>query len=120
MASAAPAVAVTSTAAKQPLRRMCERRADGRLKVPEEIHDQWKAGGASRERLLKIWVGSGFDKDSFVRGITHETKKSKELKMSVTGDFFTEEEMKEDLGLPKCPVLHASGLFFDVYAQMLL
>ncbi|CAE7893247.1 unnamed protein product [Symbiodinium necroappetens] len=117
VASVAPAVAVTGAAAKQRLRRLCERRADGRLQVPEEIHDQWKAGGASRERLLKIWVGSGMDKDSFVREVTHETKKSKELKISVTGDFFTEEEMKEELGLPKCPVLHESGLFFDVDAQ---
>ncbi|CAE7280003.1 unnamed protein product [Symbiodinium sp. CCMP2592] len=97
---------VTSAAAKQRLRRMCERRADGTMQVPQDIHDQWKAGGASRERLLKIWVGSGFNKDSFIRTVTHETKKSKELKISVTGDFYSEEEMKEELQLSKLPVLH--------------
>ena len=117
-AELAPVATVTSAAAKQRLRRMCERRADGGLQVTQEIHDQWKAGGASRERLLKIWVGSGFDKDSFIHMVTHETRKSKELKISVTGDFYSEEEMKDELQLSKSPVLHESGFFLEVDARM--
>ena len=94
-----PAAVVTSAAARQRLRRLCERRADGSLAVPEDVHAAWKAGGASREGLLKVYVGAGHDKSAFLREIQHETRRSKELKVEVTGDFFTEEEMREELKL---------------------
>ena len=90
---------VTSAAARQRLRRLCERRLDGSLAVPEDVHAAWKAGGSSREGLLKVYVGAGHDKASFLREIQHETRRSKELKVEVTGDFFTEEEMREELKL---------------------
>ena len=100
-AESAAAAPVSQAAAKQRLRRLCERKADGTLQVPEDIHTAWKEGGASRDRLLKVYVRSGMCKDSFLRQIQLQTSKSKEMKVSVTGDFFTEEEMKDTLNLSR-------------------
>ena len=96
----APAPALVSSAAsRQRLRRLCERKADGSLLVPESIHQAWKSGGQARENLLQVYVGSSFNKDTFLREISVESRKSKELKVEVTGDFFTEEEMRDELKL---------------------
>ena len=92
---------VSQEAAKQRLRRTCTRKSDGTLAVPEAIHEQWKAGGAARDRLLKVFISSNFDRDAFVRQITHETKESREVKVHVSGDYFSEEEMTSELKLAR-------------------
>ena len=50
-------------AARGRLRRFCQKRADGSLAVPLSVHNQWKEGGAGRERLLHLFVSVGFDRD---------------------------------------------------------
>ena len=50
-------------AARAKLRRFCQRKADGTLSVPLEVHNQWKEAGAGRDRLLQMFVGVNFDRD---------------------------------------------------------
>ena len=45
-------------AARQKLHRWCQR-AD----VPVDIHLQWKQGGSAREKLLRLFVSTNFDKE---------------------------------------------------------
>ena len=56
-----------SLAAKEArLRRLCEQKPSGKIKVPMEIHTAWKQGGVSREQLLQMLESSDWDKDSAV------------------------------------------------------
>ena len=57
--------AIATPAARQRLRRMCRRRANGTLAVPEEVHKKYAAGGSEREGLLKLLIKSGFNKDFY-------------------------------------------------------
>ena len=99
LAPAEPEV-VSTAAARQRLRRICEKKADGTCQVPAEVFSQWSAGGSSREKLLKVFIANGLDKQAFLREVTHEMRKSKEMRLAITGDFLTEEEMKAD-GTPQ-------------------
>eukprot|EP00435_Cladocopium_sp_Y103_P021951 s2483_g5.t1 len=45
------------------LRRLCERKGSGKLKVPQAIHDQWVAGGKQRDELRMLLEQYEFDKD---------------------------------------------------------
>ena len=66
---------VATPAARQRLRRLCRRRANGTLTVPEEVHKKYAAGGSEREGLLKLLVKSGFNKDFYVVVHNYEPKK---------------------------------------------
>ncbi|CAE7483851.1 unnamed protein product [Symbiodinium sp. CCMP2592] len=92
---------ISSAAARQRLRRFVEKRADGTLAVPEAVHQAWKAGGKAREDLLRVWVSSNFDKTSFLREVQHQTSKSKEMRLEIVGDFYTEEELRDQMKVPK-------------------
>lgn len=52
-------------AARAKLRRFCQKKADGSLLVPLEVHNQWKDAGAGREKLLHMFVSLNFDRDPF-------------------------------------------------------
>ena len=46
------------------LRRVCEKKPSGKVKVPEEIHQKWKQNnGADRAELLKALEESNWDKE---------------------------------------------------------
>ena len=46
------------------LRRLCTpKKASGRLEVSQEVHRQWKQGGAQRQALLDVLIKAGGDKD---------------------------------------------------------
>ncbi len=45
------------------LRRLCERKPSGKLKVPENIHNMWKRGGHDRQELLHMLEEAGFEED---------------------------------------------------------
>ena len=50
-------------ARRQSLRRLCGvRKANGQLKVPQKMHDDYMAGGASRDRPMKVFVDCRCDK----------------------------------------------------------
>lgn len=46
------------------LRRLCERKNSGKLKVPQEVHDRWNQKGQARDELLAEFEQCNFDKDS--------------------------------------------------------
>ena len=48
----------TSEARRQQLRRLCIRKANGKLKVPEHIHRDYMAGGAARDKLMRVFIDS--------------------------------------------------------------
>lgn len=70
--AAAPAAPSTesedlSHAAKMAkLRRMCERKPSGKIKVPDDVHKRWVANeGDDREKMLELLEDSNWDKDWF-------------------------------------------------------
>ena len=54
---------LSEAAKKARLRRVCERKGSGKLKVPEEVHEMWLKGGHARDELCKILEESGWDQD---------------------------------------------------------
>ena len=48
------------------LRRLCEKKPSGKLKVPLAIHEQWLAGGKQRDELRALLEQFEFDKDPSV------------------------------------------------------
>ena len=56
-------------AARAKLRRFCQRKADGTLNVPLEVHNQWKEAGSGRDRLLQLFVGVNFDRDPLLQSL---------------------------------------------------
>lgn len=47
-------------ALKAKLRRLCEKKAGGRLQVPQWLHDEWKSG--NHLAMAKQYEACGFDK----------------------------------------------------------
>lgn len=45
------------------LRRLCEKKPSGKLRVPEEVHAMWAKGGHTRKELLKKLQDAGWDED---------------------------------------------------------
>ena len=45
------------------LRRLCEKKGSGKLKVPQAIHDQWTMGGKARDELRMLLEQYDFDKE---------------------------------------------------------
>ena len=45
------------------LRRLCERKPSGKLRVPEHIHAMWKRGGHDRQELKCMLEEAGWDED---------------------------------------------------------
>ena len=41
----------------------------------------------------------GFFQEALVRRVTVENSKAKEMKLNISGDFYTEKQMKEELSL---------------------
>lgn len=46
------------------LRRLCERKKSGKLKVPEAVHKAWAQGGSERDNLRALLEQAEFDQDS--------------------------------------------------------
>ena len=45
------------------LRRLCERKKSGKLLVPEEVHQDYRAGGAKRDALMAELESCDWKKD---------------------------------------------------------
>ena len=45
------------------LRRLCERKPSGKLHVPQNIHEEYMAGGEKRNALMKAFEECGMKKD---------------------------------------------------------
>ena len=95
---------VKMSSARQQLRRFCTKRANGTMKVPAEVYTQYWAGGADRDKLLKMFVKNGCSKTDFLKEVQVISEKEKSLNMEVAGDFHTETDMREKLKLSECSV----------------
>ena len=91
---------VATEAMRKRLDRLCKRRSNGTLQVPEHVHEKWKQGGEGRKELRKLLADAGYDKEQFVKLVEIEKEKSKELDLKTEGDFLTEETMKKE-GYPE-------------------
>lgn len=47
------------------LRRLCERKPSGKLKVPVSIHEMWAKGGKDRDQLRQMLEQVELDKDPY-------------------------------------------------------
>ncbi|CAK8993376.1 Uncharacterized protein SCF082_LOCUS3479 [Durusdinium trenchii] len=82
--AAAPAAPSTesedlSHAAKMAkLRRMCERKPSGKIKVPDDVHKRWVANeGDDREKMLELLEDSNWDKDwPYIKSVVAFCRKS--------------------------------------------
>ena len=43
------------------LRRLCEVKPSGKIKVDQEVHDAWKRGGIHRQNLMDIFLQCDMD-----------------------------------------------------------
>ncbi|CAK9008775.1 unnamed protein product [Durusdinium trenchii] len=88
---------MTDAAKNNRLRRLCERKPSGRLRVPEKVHKMWLAKGHSREKLRQMLEDCDWDSERFIRTVTksHETvsKKSKKTRRG----WYTKEGMEKVL-----------------------
>ena len=53
---------VLQAAKDQRLRRICEVKPSGRCQVPPEVHEAWRRGGLSKDKLMKTLEECGMDK----------------------------------------------------------
>ncbi|CAE7729124.1 unnamed protein product [Symbiodinium sp. CCMP2592] len=88
--------ATSFEAARQRVRRMVKMRADGSYGVPQHIVDTWNRQGKARENLVRAFMDAGCNKESFVREITVQNEREKELSVVVEGDFYTESQLAEE------------------------
>ena len=49
-------------AVRQRVRRLCRRRANGKLVVPEAVHEAWQNPGPQRDNLIRVYLANGCDK----------------------------------------------------------
>lgn len=87
---------VANEAIRKRLDRLCKRRSNGTLLVPDHIHEKWKQGGEGRKELRKLLAEAGYDKEQFVKLVEVEKEKSKELDLKTEGDFLSEETMRKE------------------------
>ena len=62
-----------TAAIKQKVRRMCRRRANGSLIVPEAVHQAWKNPGPSRDNVIKLFMKNGCQKDPMFLNLSLST-----------------------------------------------
>lgn len=54
----------TQAAKDARLRRACERKPSGRIKVPEAVHEKWRTGSrADRDELMDVLASCDWDQD---------------------------------------------------------
>mmetsp|Transcript_39505 Transcript_39505/g.85259 ORF Transcript_39505/g.85259 Transcript_39505/m.85259 type:complete len:531 (+) Transcript_39505:45-1637(+) len=88
---------VTDEAARKRLERICKRRADGTLTVPESIHDAWKKGGDTRNNLLKALTEANFNKEEFVKMVKIQEENKEQVQYKCWAGWASEEKMRDTL-----------------------
>ena len=63
------AVPTTDTAKEHRLRRICQKRRNGTLIVPQSVHEQWKAGGVEKQKLMDKLDSVGWDRVSGLQSV---------------------------------------------------
>ncbi len=86
----------STEAERKRLERLCKRRANGTLAVPEHIHEKWKQGGQGRQELRKLLCEASYDKEEFIKLVEIEREKTKQLDLKTEGDFLSEATMRKE------------------------
>lgn len=86
----------SADADRKRLERLCKRRANGTLVVPEHIHEKWKQGGQGRQELRKLLMEANYEKDEFIKLVEIEREKTKQLDLKTEGDFLSEAAMRKE------------------------
>ena len=73
----------TELAKEHRLRRICQRRKNGSLIVPESIHEQWKAGGTEKQKLMQKLDIVGWDRVSGLQSVTIVVDRDRKCGISV-------------------------------------
>ena len=90
---------LSADAQRKKLDRLCKRRSNGSLIVPEHVRAKWLQGGAARQELRSLLVEANYDHQEFVKLVEVERERKKQLDVKVEGDFYTEEDMRKVLKL---------------------
>ncbi|OLQ05701.1 hypothetical protein AK812_SmicGene11070 [Symbiodinium microadriaticum] len=77
---------------------------NGTLIVPQSVHEQWKAGGVEKQKLMDKLDSVGWAK--FRTMVTKEVTNEREQTMGNGTGFYTEEEMKTELNYIKKVIVH--------------
>ncbi|CAE7853363.1 unnamed protein product [Symbiodinium microadriaticum] len=80
------------------LRRMCEMKKNGRLNVPEWVHQEFMKGGTARQVLLKHFLACDGDKEMFVHRVEYQRRRSRKNTLTVKVGWYSKENMKKLLG----------------------
>ncbi|CAE7765384.1 unnamed protein product [Symbiodinium pilosum] len=72
---------ISDDALRKRLNRLCERKKNGHLQVPQELHDMWLKGGDERKLLLQRLQEAGLDKDKFISTVCLEIKQKEGVKV---------------------------------------
>ncbi|CAE7801495.1 unnamed protein product [Symbiodinium sp. CCMP2592] len=87
---------LTSGAITKRLMRCMEPNAKGLYKVAKCIRDQFNAGGASKDKVLKLFAACDHKPEVFLNKFSVEREKHIELETEVDFEFLTKKEMAED------------------------
>ena len=68
-------VPISADALRMRVRRLCERKSGGKLNVPQEVHDDFVNGGASRE-VLELALLQAIEKHGVKRQVYKRIKVS--------------------------------------------
>ncbi|CAJ1404491.1 unnamed protein product [Effrenium voratum] len=90
--------APTEQAKRHRLRRLCERKPSGKIQVPQEIHEQWAAGGQGREDLMQMLEEAEFNKACFVNRVIKSKERTNRKSAKSKRGWFTKEAMVKNLG----------------------
>ncbi|CAL1131538.1 unnamed protein product [Cladocopium goreaui] len=85
----------TKNAIKAKLRRLCEKKANGRLNVPEWLHNQWKNGDHLAMALK--FQEANFDKEAFIKQCEKTTTEIERQKNTIAVGWYSKTDMKTTL-----------------------
>ncbi|CAL1162924.1 unnamed protein product [Cladocopium goreaui] len=77
------------------LRRLCEKKANGRLNVPEWLHNQWKNGDHLAMALK--FQEANFDKEAFIKQCEKTTTEIERQKNTIAVGWYSKTDMKTTL-----------------------
>eukprot|EP00439_Symbiodinium_sp_Y106_P082908 s617_g22.t1 len=82
---------LTETAAYHKLRRLCLKGKNGKLKVPESVHEDYVKGGPARDALM-----DELQRSKFLTSIKKSSEKLKEKENKVRKRWLTLKQMKDE------------------------
>ncbi|CAE7445453.1 unnamed protein product [Symbiodinium sp. CCMP2592] len=91
-------------ALRKRLQRLCERKKNGSLNVPKEIHDLWMKGGEDRAELRRRLKDANLDKEVFIKSVKVLLKQREAVKYRVKAQWCSEDKMRDTLKLKEARI----------------